>query len=456
MGKTIQIEMTVKVKVRVPLSGASADDLALGVRPVRDEIARELMRRTVESVQEVIVEREPLPRRAARHGPWAKAGSARCRCTSFTKQGWRRTRRRLRTSLGEIDFRVRTVACRRCGVKYSPVLRFFGVEGRKRRLSDLERVVAEVVSLETYGKTERLVEQITGERIPDATIHDWVADIDWDELKLGRYCRAKAVMADGTAFKKRGGKRGDLRVVIGLDRKNKPVPVGVWSGKSWEQIGGELHEHLKRRVQASLFVHDGEWGISEHLSRIAAKEARCKWHMPRGAKYALWEDGLGKAESADYVKKLRGIVGIEIPDDDWQNLDDEDLESLREELGRSRDEYEKLCEEFGRRGYPNARDYLKRAMKHVFGQVETWLDTGLVMPGTICSLERIMRELGRRLKRLGYGWTDPGITRVAKILLKKVYEPEDWDQYWEKRADLRGRCRVVLQEVNVTKLSIVG
>jgi len=455
VGKAIEIEMTVKVKVKLPLSGASAGELALAIGPVRNEIGRELMRRTVESVQEMIVERARLPRRAARHGPWTDS-AARCRCTSFAKQGWRRARRRLRTSLGEIAFRVRNVRCRRCGVKYSPVLRFFGVEARKRRLSDIERVAAEVVSLETYGKTERLVEQLTGERIPDATIHDWIADIDWDELKLGRYRRAKAVMADGTAFKKRGGKRGDLRVAIGLDRRNRPFPIGVWSGKSWGQIGGELGEHLKPRVQASLFVHDGEWGISEHLAQIAAREARCKWHMPRGAKYALWEDGLGKAESTPYVKKLRGIIGIEIPDDDWQKLDDEDLEPLREELGRARDGYGKLCEEFGRRGYRNARDYLKRAMKHVFGQVETWLDTGLVMPGTICSLERIMRELGRRLKKLGYGWTDEGITRIAKILLKKVYEPGDWDRYWEKRADLRGRCRVVLQEVKVTKLLIVG
>jgi hypothetical protein len=55
----------------------------------------------------------------------------------------------------------------------------------------------------------------------------------------------------------------------------------------------------------------------------------------------------------------------------------------------------------------------------VFTQVETWLDTGLVMPGTTSSLEQIMLELGRRLKKLGYGWTDEGITRVAKILLKK-------------------------------------
>ena len=87
MGKTIEIEVTVKVKVRLPLAGASASELALAVGPVRNEIGRELMRRIVESVQETIVERERLPRRAGRvnarrwsgadaHGPMAHA--ARC------------------------------------------------------------------------------------------------------------------------------------------------------------------------------------------------------------------------------------------------------------------------------------------------------------------------------------------------------------------------------------------
>ena len=45
---------------------------------------------------------------------------------------------------------------------------------------------------------------------------------------------------------------------------------------------------------------------------------------------------------------------------------------------------------------------------------------------------------------------------MAKILLKKTYEPEDWNRYWERKVNLRGRCRVVLQEVKVTKLSIIG
>ena len=42
------------------------------------------------------------------------------------------------------------------------------------------------------------------------------------------------------------------------------------------------------------------------------------------------------------------------------------------------------------------------------------------------------------------------------MLLKKTYEPEDRGRHWEKKVDLRSRCPVVLQEVKVTKLSVIG
>ena len=170
MGKSVRIVAEFKVEVTSPLSGASADELALSIGRVRDELGRELMRLSIEGIQEAIVERERLPRRAARHGAWRKPDKRRCACTSFTKQGFRHGRRSIRTHLGEVKFRVRNVRCKRCGERYSPALRFFDLRERKRRLSSLEKIVAEVVGLETYGKCEELVEKAAGERIPDATM----------------------------------------------------------------------------------------------------------------------------------------------------------------------------------------------------------------------------------------------------------------------------------------------
>ena len=72
----------------------------------------------------------------------------------------------------------------------------------------------------------------------------------------------------------RGGVRGELRIVIGLDGRNKPFPMGAYSGVPWERIGPEIKARLKDRDQATLFVHDGEIGIDEHLSGIAEKTGR--------------------------------------------------------------------------------------------------------------------------------------------------------------------------------------
>jgi hypothetical protein len=429
--------------------------MAEAIRPVRDQVGREMMRLGIEAVQEALVGMEDLPAAAAKHRSKKPRGQA-CSCPRFKRKGFRKGRRTLRTPLGEVSFRLRNVRCERCGRRHAPVLRYLGLAARQRRLAALERVVAEVVSLETYGRSESLVERMTGRRVPDSTMHRWVAETDWDELGLGRYKRVCTGMADGTGFKKRGGQRGELRVVIGLNRRMDPFPLGVYSGREWKHIGREVKNRLRGRKQAGLFVHDGEKGLSEHLSGVAEKEARCRWHMPRGLKYTLWKDGVENEESRRLAAKLHGILAIEIPDEDWRRLRDEDLEPLREELERGRQAYRELADEFGRRGYAQAQQYLERAMKHVFTQVETWLATGVVMPGTISALERIMRELGRRLKKLGYGWTDEGIARVAKVLLKKIYEPEGWEDYWARRENLCGRCSIVLLEASITEVSIMG
>ena len=34
-------------------------------------------------------------------------------------------------------------------------------------------------------------------------------------------------------------------------------------------------------------------------------------------------------------------------------------------------------------------------------------------------VERVMRELSRRLKKTAYGWSDKGATKIARIILKR-------------------------------------
>jgi uncharacterized Ntn-hydrolase superfamily protein len=54
------------------------------------------------------------------------------------------------------------------------------------------------------------------------------------------------LFADGTGYKRRLDKktdinnRGELRVVLGVDKSGSIVPLGAFSGKSWDDIAAAV------------------------------------------------------------------------------------------------------------------------------------------------------------------------------------------------------------------------
>ena len=48
-------------------------------------------------------------------------------------------------------------------------------------------------------------------------------------------------------------------------------------------------------------------------------------------------------------------------------------------------------------------------------------------------VERVMQELGRRIKKIAYGWSDRGVTKVVRIILKRFANAGAWEEYWQKR-----------------------
>jgi len=51
-------------------------------------------------------------------------------------------------------------------------------------------------------------------------------------------------------------------------------------------------------------------------------------------------------------------------------------------------------------------------------------------------IERTMRAIGRRIKKLGYNWKDEGVGKIARIVLKLFATEDEWEEYWRKRMDL--------------------
>ena len=100
--------------------------------------------------------------------------------------------------------------------------------------------------------------------------------------------------------------------------------------------------------------------------------------------------------------------------------------------------------------YEKAAGYLEAARERMFRWLEFWLETGRVTAATTGSVERLLRELGRRLKKLGFGWTDAGAAQMARILCRRITDPEAWAEYWKKRLRLDGRVQIHFRAVKAT------
>jgi len=53
-------------------------------------------------------------------------------------------------------------------------------------------------------------------------------------------------------------------------------------------------------------------------------------------------------------------------------------------------------------------------------------------------VERVMRELGRRLKNIVYGWSDKDAKKVAGIILKRFANANEWGKKWIERMNVIG------------------
>jgi len=451
----MEMELAISLGVSIDESGANLNEICAAVQEtVRGELATRVAEEVIDGLQVDLRERLCTPSgRKAKKGLGGhevkKEPGKRCRIRTFVKQGYRPEPRKVKTDVGQVAFKVGYVSCAGCDRKFSPIIEMLEIGPKMKHSLGLERVVGEAVMKTSYKRGEEEIVGWGGAPVPKSSAHRWVAGMELpgsvvEEIDVG--------MADGTKFKKWPGERGELRVVIGLGEGGKVRPMGVWAGKSWNEIGGEVREILKvgkeDEVQLKLFAEDGEPGLHQHLASVAEQAQRCVWHLPRALGYAMWEDKAPLLERKQKSGELSGLVGIEIPSGDWEKIEEEDKKSLEDQVAQSEEEIGKMIGEFRAKGYSKAVTYLENACGKIFSHIHLWLETGIVSPRTTSILENIMRELGRRVKKLGYNWSDEGVEKMAKMVMMRRYDRKQWEEYWKKELGLRGRCKIVIKEVS--------
>jgi len=407
----------------------------------------------IERYQEVVVDRLNGP-----HGAKDRAGlgrhyakgtaEQRCRGRRVIRQGYRRHPRCINSKHGTLRVRLQEVECVGCGARFCPLLNALGLEPYERSDEVLEKEVIAAVVDTNY---RRLIEGHSLD-VSLGGVHNFVAGSDIDELlgeelELDRY---RAVLADGSGLKEKGGKKGEMRVLVGITASGYLEPIGSWVDTSWEEIERQTRRRIKSDPQQPpLLLYDGEPGLEHFLAGAVRAPQRCTWHATRGLYHAMWEDGQGKKDTRAHQEQLAKIVAVEIPEGDYDQLNPEAIEAVRAKYRAAKKDMNDLIEVLHQKNCPHAVEYLKSLLKGVYHQVDLWLATGIIAPKTTSRLERLFRELARRLKRIAWGWSDRVATKLSKMIMIKQYKPELWKQYWLKKLGIEDHFQIWVQKVAI-------
>jgi hypothetical protein len=99
----------------------------------------------------------------------------------------------------------------------------------------------------------------------------------------------------------------------------------------WSDIECIVKDRFKQATAAGTpFIYDGEPGLDNFLSDIAEHQP-CVWHGPRGLYHSLWQDGVKKKDSQADIDKLKYLIGIELPQGDYELIKDEDKQRVEEQ-----------------------------------------------------------------------------------------------------------------------------
>jgi transposase-like protein len=151
-------------------------------------------------------------------------------------------------------------------------------------------------------------------------------------------------------------------------------------------------------------------------------------------------------------KKLSGLIGIELPAQEFEPVQPPDKAPIQQRVQHAQAQLQELAATLNQKGYPQAATYVEAARRRLFSYIEFWMETGVAAWRTTSYLERLMRELGRRLKRMAFGWSESGAAKMARILIKRICDPDQWTAYWKHKLRIAGNVLISFRGAKVVSL----
>lgn len=395
----LRAETELRVGLKVGQEGLGINDLVVEVFERKDEICGQIVSAIVWQVQEawlgeVLTGTAELVCR--------RCGVVESGPEAVLKRG--RRRRRVRTSVGRLEFDLRQVTCQSCRRTWCPFTERLGLKPRQRVLEELLRRLVDWATELSYAKTSRLGRECLGATASPRRIHREVQERG-AAVEFTEQGPVETLVADGTkvpAGRKPRGEDVSLAFQIRGRRINNGRPAVekrvVGFGIGW----GHWQETLATATEPEVLVTDGETGVAElaawYFSRT--RHQRCEWHLSYGLGHALGKDGLSVEERTPLAGRLSGI--------------------LARGGAKARTQYREFTD--GLQAYSSAHSLLTNAEPHILYSPPSSERTTSVM-------EREMREVNRRTD-VGARWSVRGIANLLQLRLAKRHNPDDYERVW--------------------------
>lgn len=367
--------------------------------------------------------------------------------------------RSIKTSLGKIKMFFTRIKCKDCGKSIVILKDFMHLKNYQSKTNELEEIIVNAVSEDTYRRGVKTIKDHGLISVPYRTAHNWVMQTDCDEIKLSGdivgSMGAMQIIPDGTKFKglpKNGThEKGDLKTIVGVNTDGKVFPLGSYTDESWANINNKWKQKKLEFDDGSVVICDGEPGLAEAFADQVEFQQRCHWHIGRDLYHSMWQDG-GKIND---VKPLRsalcGVLAIELPKEDFQKVSEDEKDCIEERMEKAENVIDKLIDHLHEQGYKTAGNYIFNAKNSMFSYIRRWFKYGLICPRASSLIERITRELARRLKKIAYNWSNKGAGKIARIILKKFVNKDEWDLYWKEKKNLVGNIHISIGNYKVSQ-----
>ncbi len=242
--------------------------------------------------------------------------------------------------------------------------------------------------------------------------------------------------------------RGELKVALGVRNDGAVVPIGTWSGERWDAISKQINAHKNNPDEpfAKLVVSDAERGMAEAFATMVNGEQSCHWHAIRDLNYMMWLAKADKGERRATQHHLRHIIGIDMPQEDIQHVSKKEKVELSKQIADAEEEIQRLAHSLYGRGYEQVATYVRRIKKTLFTYLKFWILSGLISPRASSMIERMMREIGRRLKRMAFGWSEKGAAKMACII-KRFTTVDQWGAYWKQKLRINDNVLLALRAI---------